>query len=70
MPVSGALPCASDSEQTETISALKIEPVAAYLLAAPPAPDEPKEAVVERAESGKRPGIFSTTPLTLCPSAL
>jgi hypothetical protein len=33
---------------------LRIDPTAAYLLAAPSAPDEAREAAVERAESGER----------------
>lgn len=40
--------------KTEMISDLRIDPTAAYLLAAPSAPDEAREAAVERAESGER----------------
>jgi hypothetical protein len=40
--------------KTETISDLTIEPTAAYLLAAPSAPDEAREAAIERAEAGER----------------
>jgi hypothetical protein len=40
--------------KTEMISDLQIEPTAAYLLAAPSAPDEARQAAVELAESGKR----------------
>jgi hypothetical protein len=40
--------------KTEMISVLKIEPTAAYLLAAPSAPDEARQAAVERAEAGER----------------
>jgi hypothetical protein len=40
--------------KTEIISDLRIDPTAAYLLAAPSAPDEAREAAVERAESGER----------------
>jgi hypothetical protein len=40
--------------KTEIISDLQIAPTAAYLLAAPSAPDEAREAAVERAESGER----------------
>jgi hypothetical protein len=40
--------------KTEMISDLQIEPTAAYLLAAPSAPDEAREAAVERAQAGER----------------
>jgi hypothetical protein len=40
--------------KTEIISVLRIEPTAAYLLAAPSAPDEARQAAVERAEAGER----------------
>jgi hypothetical protein len=40
--------------KSETISGLRIEPTAAYLLAAPSAPDEARQAAVERAEKGER----------------
>ncbi len=40
--------------KTEMISDLKIEPTAAYLLAAPSAPDEAREAAVKLAEDGER----------------
>jgi hypothetical protein len=40
--------------KTEIISDLRIDPTAAYLLAAPSAPDEAREAAIERAESGER----------------
>jgi hypothetical protein len=40
--------------KTEMISDLKIEPTAAYLLAAPSAPAEAREVAVERAEAGER----------------
>jgi hypothetical protein len=36
------------------ISDLQIDPTAAYLLAAPSAPDEARETAVERAEAGER----------------
>jgi hypothetical protein len=39
--------------KTELISDLKIAPTAAYLLAAPSAPDEARQAAIERAESGE-----------------
>jgi hypothetical protein len=39
--------------KNETISQM-IEPTAAYLLAAPSAPDEAREAAIKRAESGER----------------
>jgi hypothetical protein len=39
--------------KTETISELKIEPTATYLLAAPSAPDEARQAAVQPAESGE-----------------
>ena len=40
--------------KTETISDLTIQPTAAYLLAAPSAPDEAREAAIERAEAGEQ----------------
>jgi hypothetical protein len=40
--------------KSETISDLRIEPTAAYLLAAPSAPNEARQAAVERAEKGER----------------
>jgi hypothetical protein len=40
--------------KSEMISDLKIEPTAAYLLAAPSAPDEARQVAVERAEAGER----------------
>jgi hypothetical protein len=40
--------------KTEMISDLKIEPTAAYLLAAPSTPDEARQVAVERAEAGER----------------
>jgi hypothetical protein len=40
--------------KTEMISDLKIEPTAAYLLAAPSAPDEARETAVKLAEEGER----------------
>ena len=39
--------------KTETIADLRIAPNAACLLAAPSAPDEARQAAVERAESGE-----------------
>jgi hypothetical protein len=39
--------------KTEMISDLTIQPTAAYLLAAPSAPDEARQAAVERAEAGE-----------------
>ncbi len=40
--------------KTEMISDLTIQPTAAYLLAAPSAPDEAREAAIERAEAGEQ----------------
>jgi hypothetical protein len=40
--------------KTEIISDLTIQPTAAYLLAAPSAPDEAREAAIERAEAGEQ----------------
>jgi hypothetical protein len=40
--------------KTEIISDLTIQPTAAYLLAAPSAPDEALEAAIERAEAGEQ----------------
>jgi hypothetical protein len=40
--------------KNEMISQMQIEPTAAYLLAAPSAPDEAREAAIKRAESGER----------------
>jgi hypothetical protein len=40
--------------KTEIISDLRIDPTAAYLLAAPSAPEEASEAAVKRAEDGER----------------
>ncbi len=40
--------------KTETISDLTIQPTAAYLLAAPSAPDEARETAIERAEAGEQ----------------
>ena len=40
--------------RTETISELKIDPTAAYLLSAPSAPDEARQQAVERAEAGEQ----------------
>src|SRR5262249_37303709 len=40
--------------KSEMISDLTIQPTAAYLLAAPSAPDEAREAAIERAEAGER----------------
>jgi hypothetical protein len=40
--------------KTEMISDLAIDPTAAYLLSAPSAPDEARQAAVERAEAGER----------------
>jgi hypothetical protein len=40
--------------KTEMISDLQIAPTAAYLLAAPSAPDEARQAAVERAEAGEQ----------------
>jgi hypothetical protein len=40
--------------KTEMISDLRIAPTAAYLLAAPSAPDEAREAAIERAEGGEQ----------------
>jgi molecular chaperone DnaK (HSP70) len=40
--------------KTEIISDLRIDPTAAYLLAAPSAPDEARQAAVKMAESGER----------------
>jgi hypothetical protein len=40
--------------KTEIISDLRIDPTAAYLLAAPSAPDEAREAAVKLAEEGER----------------
>ena len=39
--------------KTEIISVLRIDPTAAYLLAAPSAPDEARETAIERAENGE-----------------
>jgi hypothetical protein len=39
--------------KTEIISDLRIDPTAAYLLAAPSAPDEARQVAVERAEAGE-----------------
>jgi hypothetical protein len=39
--------------KSEIISDLMIDPTAAYLLAAPSAPDEARQAAVERAEAGE-----------------
>ncbi len=39
--------------KTEIISDLQIQPTAAYLLAAPSAPDEAREAAIERAAAGE-----------------
>ena len=44
--------------KTEMIFDLRIAPTAAYLLAAPSAPDEARQAAIERAESG---GTISAT---------
>lgn len=40
--------------KTEMISDLQITPTAAYALAAPSAPDEARQAAIERAEAGER----------------
>lgn len=40
--------------KTETLSELKIDPTAAYLLSAPSAPDEARQQAVERAEAGEQ----------------
>jgi hypothetical protein len=40
--------------KTEIISDLRIQPTAAYLLAAPSAPDEARQAAIERAASGEQ----------------
>jgi hypothetical protein len=40
--------------KTEIISDLAIAPTAAYLLAAPSAPDEARQAAIERAEAGEQ----------------
>ena len=40
--------------KTEIISEMKIDPTAAYLLAAPSAPDEARENAIKRAEEGDR----------------
>jgi hypothetical protein len=40
--------------KTEIISDLTIQPTAAYLLAAPSAPDEARQTAIERAESGEK----------------
>jgi hypothetical protein len=40
--------------KTEIISDLAISPTAAYMLAAPSAPDEARQTAVERAEAGER----------------
>jgi hypothetical protein len=39
--------------RSEIISDLKIDPTAAYLLAAPSAPDQARDAAIERAEAGE-----------------
>jgi Protein of unknown function (DUF3102) len=40
--------------KTEIISEMRIDPTAAYLLAAPSAPDKARQAAVQRAEGGER----------------
>lgn len=40
--------------KTETLSEMKIDPTAAYLLAAPSAPDEARQQAIERAEAGEQ----------------